>query len=448
MLLDVIRSLHLATPETSGLRNITDAQWRKLLPLTDRSQLTLPLGVRCSQHLPEWVRTRIEGNLANNAIRHARIAETYQAVATALASQGVEFLVLKGFSHYPFYSDDLRHRPQYDLDLYCPPDAIGRAYDAIIGLGYEPVGRTGRTALDHLPPLIRKTGWRAGDDYYDPGMPITIELHFRFWDRATERFDVSGADHFWERRQSRAVGSLESAQRSVVRDTLLESAQRSVVRDAIWTVPALHPVDELSYATWHLIRHLVRGDARAYHVYELAHFLHRTTAHDTFWRDWRDARPAPLVEAIAFRLATQWFGPAQVNPVVRGLLEALPSKVQRWFDLFGFSPVLALEHPNKDELFLHFCLVNNLPDRLRVARRRLFPRRSSPYIADVHVASPDLRLRLKRRVVSASFLATRAIHHLRTLLPVVWSGFRCRRALMKPPPREADRKPRVETFPV
>jgi hypothetical protein len=422
ILLDVIRSLHLATPETSGLQNINDAQWRKLLPLTDRSQLTLPLGVRCSRHLPEWVRARIAGNLANNAIRHARIAETYQAVAAALTSQGIEFLVLKGFSHYPFYCDDLRHRPQYDLDLYCPPDAIQRAYDAIIGLGYEPFGRAGRTAIDHLPPLIRKTGWRAGDDYYDPDMPITIELHFRFWDRATERFDVSGADHFWERRQSRAVGPV--------------------------MVPMLHSVDELSYATWHLVRHLVRGAARAYHVYELAHFLHRTAADDAFWRDWRDARPAPLVETIAFRLARQWFGPAQVNPVVQGLLEALPSKVQRWFDLFGFSPVLALEHPNKDELFLHFCLVNNLPDRLQVARRRLFPRRSSPYIADVHVASPDLRLRLKRRVVSASFLATRAFHHLRTLLPVVWSGFRWRRALLKPPPREADRKPRVETFPV
>ena len=138
----------------------------------------------------------------------ARIAETYQTVAAALARSGIEFLVLKGFSHCPFYCDDLRHRPQYDLDLYCPPDAIGRAYDAIIGLGYEPFGRTGRTAIDHLPPLIRKTGWRAADDYYDPGMPITIELHFRFWDRATERLRVSGADRFWERRQSRAVDSL------------------------------------------------------------------------------------------------------------------------------------------------------------------------------------------------------------------------------------------------
>ena len=38
-------------------------------------------------------------------------------------------------------------------------------------------------------------------------------------------------------------------------------------------IPTLHRADGLSYTTWHLARHLLRGDVRAYHVYELAHFL-------------------------------------------------------------------------------------------------------------------------------------------------------------------------------
>lgn len=323
-LMSVLRSLSFTGAQTEDLRRIADSEWRKLLRLTDRSQLTLPLGVRCREHLPGRVRARIDRDLANNAIRQQRIGETYQTIAAALAGRGIEFAVLKGFSHYPLYCADLRHRPQYDLDLYCPPDQIEPAYAAIQGLGYEPFGRTGRSVLDHLPPLILKTGWRPKDDYYDPDIPITIELHFRFWDAATERLNVSGACRFWERREIRRSGAL--------------------------LFQALHPADAFSYAAWHLVRHLLRGDARAYHVYELAHFLHHTEEHVAFWRDWRNARPAPLVETVACRLAVEWFG-CRVNPVMRECLNMLPAEVERWFGMFGFSPLAALERPNKDELF-------------------------------------------------------------------------------------------------
>jgi hypothetical protein len=428
-LLTVVRGLSFIGEQPGNLQGIGDAEWRKLLPLTDRSQLTLPLGVRCREQLPEWVRQRIDGNLANNAIRQQRIVETYQTISSALAERGIEFAVLKGFTQCPLYCADLRHRPQYDLDLYCPPHQIERAYASLMALGYEPFGRTGRTVMDHLPPLILKTGWRAKDDYYDPDIPITIELHFRFWDAATERFGVSGAERFWERREMREHGPLGHNGA----DTPLH------IR-----FPALHPVDGFSYAAWHLIRHLLRGDVRAYHVYELAHFLHRTAADDAFWRNWRDARPSPMVETIACRLAVEWFG-CRVNPVMREFISALPAEVERWFGMFGFSPLTALEQPNKDELFLHLCLVDGLAHRLDVAKRRLFPRRLNPYIADVHVPSPDLRLRMKRRLVGAGFLVKRALHHARTVPPLLWNGLRWRRALAGLPRTQSGRTLRAET---
>jgi hypothetical protein len=417
-LLTVVRSLSFTGEQPGDLHDIGDAEWRKLLPLTDRSQLTLPLGVRCREQLPEWVRERIDGNLANNAIRQQRIAETYHTVSSALAERGIDFAVLKGFTHCPLYCADLRHRPQYDLDLYCPPDQIERAYSRLMALGYEPFGRTGRTVMDHLPPLILKTGWRAKDDYYDPDIPITIELHFRFWDSETERFGVSGDELFWDRRETRQWGFL--------------------------MFQALHPADAFSYAAWHLIRHLLRGDVRAYHVYELAHFLHRTAADDAFWRDWRDARPSPLVETIAGRLAVGWFG-CRMNPVMREFVSALPADVERWFGMFGFSPLTALEQPNKDEFFLHLCLVDGFAGRWDVAKRRLFPRRLNPYIADVHVPSPDLRLRVKRRLVGAGFLVKRALHHARTVPPLLWNGLRWRRALASLPRPQAGRTLRAES---
>jgi hypothetical protein len=403
-LLTVIRSLSLHQDRRHELRKIGDAEWRKLLALTDRSQLTLPLGVRCGRELPVWVQERIGENLEHNAIRHARIVDAYKEVAGALSGKRIDFVVLKGLTHWPLYCDDLRHRPQYDLDLYCPAHAVMPAYQAIQALGYEPFGKAGAVAVDHLPPMIRMTGWRPRGDYYDPDMPLTIELHFRLWDASTERFHTGGESAFWERRIHREVAGVR--------------------------MPTLGAADGLSYACWHLVRHLVRGDLRAYHVYELAWFLQHTAEDDPFWHFWRKTRPSPLVEAIAFRLAVEWFE-CTMNPIAREICQELPSSVRRWFDLFAFSPATTLERPNKDELFLHLCLLDNHSDRLSVAKRRLFPFRFNPVVVDAHVPSPDRRLRMKRRISGAWFMARRALHHARAFAPVMWSAFRWQRALAK-----------------
>jgi len=115
-LLTVVRSLSFGQDRRSDLRSIPEAEWRRLLALTDRSQLTLPLAVRCRNELPVWVQQRLNGNLQNNAIRHHRILDAYQELDHALSSKGIDFMVLKGLTQWPNYCDDLRHRPQYDLD--------------------------------------------------------------------------------------------------------------------------------------------------------------------------------------------------------------------------------------------------------------------------------------------------------------------------------------------
>jgi Uncharacterised nucleotidyltransferase len=403
-LLTIVRSLSFGQDRRSDLGSIPAAEWRRLLDLTDRSQLTLPLAIRCRTELPKWVQERLAGNLQNNAIRHERILDAYQEVDRVLSSRDIDFMVLKGFAQWPHYCDDLRQRPQYDLDLYCPPDSIQPALEAIQSLGYEPFGGKARTATDHLPPLIRRTGWRANGDYYNTEMPLTIELHFRFWDEPNERFGVDSGKGFWERRATREIRGL--------------------------TVPTLNGYDGLSYTAWHLVRHLVRGDVRAYHVYELGHFLQKTADDDLFWQDWRERKASTLVEAIAFRLAVDWFE-CPVHPAVQELCRALPAPVKRWFDLFAFSPLRALERPNKDELFLHWSLVKGWPARLQIAKQRLLPVRFNPVIVDAHVAAPDWPLRLKRWAFGTWFMARRAFHHLRTLAPVMWNGMRWRRALAK-----------------
>jgi hypothetical protein len=251
--------------------------------------------------------------------------------------------------------------------------------------------------------MIRKTGyqWRGG--YFDPELPLAVELHFQFWDAAREHFEVRSADSFWSRRTSGRVG-----------DT---------------TFSALHPVDCLSYATWHVVRHLVAGNLQLYHVYELAHFLTRTQHQDSFWQEWEQVTSgdAGIPERIALRLAVEWFG-CEMHPVVQESIRKLPANVSRWFSLFAHSPVLALQNRNKDELFLHLSLVRGKSDRFRIASQRIFPRNPPVMVLDAHTPLPDRGLKLRRVAFRGKFIGKRALHHLKSLLPVIRSTVRWLRA--------------------
>jgi len=394
----VLRSLSFQRDNSDVLRSIPEDQWTELLALTDPARLTLPLAIRCADALPPSVRSRVRKDLANNAVRRAGLVEAYRELAGALRERGVEFVVLKGLAQWPFYCDDPRHRPQYDIDLYCPAESIAAAAECVAAAGYRPVHRD-RDATDHLPAMVRPSPWRWRGDYYDTEIPITVELHYRFWDPATEGFGVFGAGGFRARRTVRNVEGL--------------------------AVPALHPIDNLTYSTWHLVRHLLRGDLRLYHVYELAHFLHRTAGDDLFWNQWSDPAPPSerVAESIAFRLAVEWFE-CGVNPRVREYVASLPANVDRWFALFGFSPALALQSPNKDQLFLHLCLVPRLSDRLRIAARRIFPLTPPHYVLHANVPSRSLSIALRRALFRAGYIVRRGIHHLRTLPPLLRSAWR------------------------
>jgi hypothetical protein len=190
-------------------------------------------------------------------------------------------------------------------------------------------------------------------------------------------------------------------------------------------LPALHPADRFTYAAWHAVRHLLHGSLRIYHVYELAHFLHHTAEDREFWRKWRQHGVSAdrLAESIALRLAREWFG-CRVNPVAEECIHALPEGVERWFQLFAFSPIMAAGQPNKDELFLNLYLAQNHRERCRIARRRLLPTRVPAMLPDAHVRVSNVKLRAKRMAYRTGFIALRAQHHLRTLFPLVRSGFR------------------------
>jgi hypothetical protein len=151
------------------------------------------------------------------------------------------------------------------------------------------------------------------------------------------------------------------------------------------------------------------------------------------------------MEGIAFRLARDWFH-CNLHPAAEAAIDQLPASVNRWVSIFGSSPAWAPSGAGggagKNEIWLHFCLLNSAKDKRDVLMRRLFPKRRMRVHLDPHVpaskAGPTLRVR--RKFFEISFIAKRVFHHVRVLGPTLHGAFRWRFAHTSP----ADRKLTVE----
>jgi Uncharacterised nucleotidyltransferase len=174
----VFAALRFSSPDRDALRRLSEAEWKQALDFSDRMQLTLPLGLTCREALPDWVRDRIDADLANNAVRWDRVKAVYNEMANAFHAAGLEFAVVKGFSHCPRFVEDPRHRYQADIDLLFPESQLPTARDIALQLGYEPITPFDLHPINHLPTLVRKTGYRWCGVHYDPELPVALELHF------------------------------------------------------------------------------------------------------------------------------------------------------------------------------------------------------------------------------------------------------------------------------
>ena len=398
----LLLDLRLDRARPSALAALDDAGWAQAFAFADRHGLTLLLRERLaktcrSKTIPAAAGKRLESNFAANIVRQQRLEATFAEVAGQLRNAGLEFVVLKGLAQAPEFVEDLRTRIQYDLDLYLPPGQVSQARDALMRLGYEPLSGFDDHPIDHLPTMVRKTGWEWRGDFFDPEIPCAVDLHFRFWDDVTEGFPAPGTEAFWDRRQSRGI-----------------AGQRVSVFD---------PADQLAYAALHALRHLLRGSQKLLHVYEISGFLARRRNDEDFWRRWRSLHAPELrrLEILMFRLAEIWFGAPR--PTVS---EELPAPVEAWLEQYGWSPIEAAFHPNKHELYLHLRLLDSWGSRWRVLRRRLLPLALPPggHGAYLTTEQKTLRRRLSVWRRDTAFRASRALHHARLLAPTLWGMWR------------------------
>lgn len=396
----VFDALHFAHPRLNGLSVLSDAEWRQLIDFCHQMQLAIPFATRCHDHLPLWVANVFDRDMANNAERWKRIKLAYLESSDAFEAAGLEFVTLKGFTHAPGFVPDPRLRVQYDLDFLLPREQALAAFEVARGIGYEPLNGTDRHPVDHLPTLIRKTGWEWRGDFFDPEHPPALELHFRLWDAGIEGFTIPGVDDFWGRRQRRMLEDLEFT--------------------------SLGIIDLPGYATVHALRHLLRGDSRPSHIYEIAYFLEHTSDPE-FWHVWRSSHDQPLrrVQAICFAFAARWFG-CRLPAMAQEEIERLPLPIRAWLATYIHAPIVNLFHPTKDELWLHLSLLDRGSSRLRILRRRLLPLQLPGPVDSVHLpdSAMNLRLRVRRAWRYWLFLFSRAWRHARVLLPTLWNGAR------------------------
>jgi hypothetical protein len=400
----VVSALKFCNGDRRALRKLQDSEWTELLLFCDRMHLTIPLGRACPEDLPDSVRSRINQNLSDNAERFERIKAVYSQVAGALRDVDVDHIVLKGFAQWPDFAEDPRLRMQSDIDVFCHPQSVFKARDAVSALGYKSLEGLEHVSSDHLPPLVRKTDWEWRGNSYDPEMPVSIELHFRFWDETGTHFAVKGLDQFWSRR---IEGRLDD-----------------------FSFPALYHVDGLGYSALHMFRHLLYGGMHAHQVYELAWFLHKNAENEPLWENWRELHDESLrcLEAICFRLARDLFA-CRLPDAVEKEIELLPANVSRWCDECADSHVELFFSPNKKALWLHLSLLQSFRDKRAALRQHLFPVRIPPVRAHwVQRAIPGEleRSPLQVHTRHLAYMLSRVDYHVRALPPTLWHGIRLR----------------------
>jgi hypothetical protein len=393
------------------VRNVSDADWTRVLSHWHTVRLTLPLRRAGDDEMPAWVQERIDTFLADNAARFARIKKAYALAAHALDDAGLEHLVIKGFSLWPGYSEHPKFRPQSDIDLYCRPETVVRARDALLAVGYTTKPEWGRLSPEHLTPLIPPQTWTWRGNYFDPEIPASFELHFTWWDSPATYLHPQGLHDFWQRRVRRTIDEV--------------------------CFTALDPADNLGYTAINLLRNLLGGFAAVEQMYSLGRFLHTFADDDDFWQRWRGLHHDSLrrLEAVSFLAASKWFA-CRLSQQAQEEVDRLPPGVHRFFQHFAKAALSPEYLRTKDGLWLHLELLESRSKKAAVLFQRVFPVGKSTIQAlaandtgNVNSKTHSRPDRLTRRSVTfVKWFIVRSVHHLLLVGTTLRRGLRYQRS--------------------
>ncbi len=398
----LLAALQVRDPDLSLLAKLSNEAWSRLLAFCNIAHLTLPLAQLPSGDLPRWVAEELQTILTNNALRFERIKATYREAADALDREGLEHIVIKGFTQAPDYVAKPSLRSQSDIDLVCLPQDIEFARKALFAIGYKSDERNDSSHADHIPPLVRLGEWTWRGNPYDPEMPVGIELHFCFWNQRISRICIPEVEFFWERQTTRSFDN--------------------------FSFRCLDRIDHLGHLALHILRNLFLHEWIVHHVYELATFLHARANDDAFWQSWTEMHSSSLrsLEAIAFHHARAWFN-CDLHALATREIDSLPAAQLNWLDRFSNSGLDVMFRQNKDSLWLQLSLISSRRDQWEIFKETILPRQVAP------MKSPRVQVRNKRLAQSSknhpwqqyiSYLVSRSTSHGRASVVTLCRGLR------------------------
>jgi Uncharacterised nucleotidyltransferase len=368
-LLDFLSLRDKAANPAEALLSFNESEWQRGLKMADTAGLTFHLLERLRNRgsfssLPARIQDRLQTNEQDHTARVAAMCCEFLEFNRQLRSQSIRYLALKGLTYFPDFVDRIEHRVQYDHDFLIAQPDLERAFQLFQQLGYTPLETSDKLPVDHLPTLIRKTGWRWKGNLYDPEIPRAVELHFRLWDETFDLIEIQFAEDVW----SRAIHQKFQGE----------------------CIPTLCPEDALLYGVLHAFRHLLRNDLRLSHLYELAYFLHThpedylppcqgETRGAYFWegfpRTLHTHGKGPQVTATVFRLAAHCFNSRMAPAAQRMIRHHLSPAAELWIQHFGRIESVDCFRKSKSAVLLHLDFLDSDAAKLKLMWRKLFPRR-------------------------------------------------------------------------
>ena len=390
-----LEMLQFHNPSADRLAALSDSERVRFLGWCDARQLSLMLPHIWGSRPPAWLREAVFQRTTRYELRFKRLKRELFEIVEALNATGLEFVMLKGLSHAPALSPDARQRAQGDIDLWLRDSSVYKARDVLRGLGYV-------VLLDsksrHLAPMVKRSNWEWQGDFFDPEMPISVELHYELWSESAEYITAPGIEQFWERKKLRDFDG--------------------------YKINVLCDEDLLAFATLHLLLHLLHGELPLQRAWEIGRFLNEHITNDVFWNSWRNLHPVALrqLETPIFYLVTRWFE-CRSRRELEADFQALPAMVSSWFEKYSLAPVAREWAPNKLEIWLHLALITKRKEQLRVLFRRLIPT-ALPFFVNRARRQPSPRASLRMFYLRLRLLTTRLVRHLVTFFPTLLDGLR------------------------
>ena len=389
-----------------------ERDWRRTLGWLDNSGLALYFlqrlrDLRAENRLPASIQRRLKGNLEQNRLRVAAMAEEFGALNRRFEDAGLRYAVLKGFSLIPEYCPDGALRLQTDYDYLVDLGSSESAQSVLRLAGYFRSGVTGPAnqpwELRFRAEPLRWPGWH--DDFYSFLDPRLIELHFAPW--KLEQYDVDATT---------PEGPLERT---------VERTWHGV------RFNALNDDDTLVLEVLHAFEHMLGYWCRLSCFLEIARFLRDRSSDRSFWTGFRKhahdhARLAEII-TLVFSMAIRLFG-GEIPP--GGWMgRPLPPTLSSWVERYGRAWALENWPGSKLTLFLYSEFIRDEARRRRFLFRRLIPLHRSQVLSDAKTPAP--RGSAKANLQKWAFVFGRGRFHCLELLRYVWRFPSWRRTLRR-----------------